>query len=64
MNTTANQHNIFEQYLPVNDANYVALTPVSFLQRAAAVYPDKIATVNGDIRHSWLTVWQIGRAHV
>ena len=58
MNTTANQHNIFEQYLPVNDANYVALTPVSFLQRAAAVYPDKIATVNGDIRHSWLTVWQ------
>lgn len=49
---------IFEQYLPPTEANYVALTPVSFLQRAAFVYPNKTATVNGDIRRSWSQVYQ------
>ena len=50
--------NIFEQYLEPNEANYMALTPISFLERAAFVYPDKTATVNGDIRHTWLEVFQ------
>lgn len=50
--------NIFEQYLEPNEANYTALTPISFLERAAFVYPNKIATINGDIRHSWLEVFQ------
>lgn len=50
--------NIFEQYLEPNEANYIALTPISFLERAAFVYPEKIATINGDIRHSWLEVHQ------
>lgn len=50
--------NIFEQYLEPNEANYMALTPISFLERAAFVYPDKTATVNGDIRHSWSEVAQ------
>lgn len=50
--------NIFEQYLEPNEANYMALTPISFLERAASVYPNKTATVNGDIRHTWLEVFQ------
>jgi fatty-acyl-CoA synthase len=50
--------NIFEQYLEPNEANYMALTPISFLERAAFVYPDKTATVNGDIRHTWQEVFQ------
>lgn len=50
--------NIFEQYLEPSEANYTALTPVSFLERAAFVYPNKTATVNGDIRHSWSEVFQ------
>lgn len=50
--------NIFEQYLEPNEANYMALTPISFLERAAFVYPDKTATVNGDIRHTWFEVFQ------
>ncbi len=50
--------NIFEQYLEPNEANYMALTPISFLERAAFVYPDKTATVNGDIRHTWSEVFQ------
>jgi fatty-acyl-CoA synthase len=53
-----NTINIFEQYLDPNEANYTALTPISFLERAAFVYPNKTATVNGDIRQTWLEVLQ------
>ncbi|NRA55859.1 MAG: acyl-CoA synthetase [Gammaproteobacteria bacterium] len=52
------KHNIFDQYLEPNPANYVALNPISFLERSAFVYPDKIATINGDIRRSWKQVYQ------
>ncbi|MDQ7783664.1 MAG: acyl--CoA ligase family protein [Desulfomonilaceae bacterium] len=34
-------------------ANYELLTPVSFLERTARVYPDKDAIVNGDRRHTY-----------
>ncbi len=44
---------IFEQGLAPNDANSVALTPVSFLHRAAAVYPDKVAVIHGDKRFTY-----------
>src|SRR5262249_57826832 len=30
--------------------NHAALTPLSFLARAAAVYPDKIAVIQGELR--------------
>jgi non-ribosomal peptide synthetase component E (peptide arylation enzyme) len=34
-------------------ANYVPLTPLSFLERAAVVYGDRTAVVCGDRRFSW-----------
>lgn len=34
-------------------ANYAPLTPVSFLARAAAVYPEKTAVIDGDRRFSY-----------
>ena len=34
-------------------ANYAALTPVSFIHRAAMTYPDRVAVVYGDIRRTW-----------
>jgi len=37
--------------LPRNTANHVPLTPISFLHRTAAVYPDRPAVVHGD--HRW-----------
>jgi len=52
------ENNIFEQYLPACDANYVALTPISFLERAAFVYPNKTATINGEIQHTWSEVYK------
>jgi fatty-acyl-CoA synthase len=39
--------NIFEMSLGRGAANHVALSPISFLKRAAAVYPDKPAVVHG-----------------
>jgi fatty-acyl-CoA synthase len=37
-------------YLARTAANFAALTPLSFLARAAAVYPDKVAVVHDDWR--------------
>ena len=40
-------------HLARNAANFSALTPLSFLARAAAVYPDKLAVVHGDARYTY-----------
>jgi fatty-acyl-CoA synthase len=40
-------------HLAKNAANYAALTPLGFLQRAAAVYPDKLAVVHGAVRFTY-----------
>jgi fatty-acyl-CoA synthase len=40
-------------YLVRRAANHVPLSPLSFLRRAAAAHPDRIATVYGDRRTSW-----------
>ncbi len=45
--------NPFELGLDPNPANQVPLTPVSFLRRAALVYPDKTAVVHGERRYSY-----------
>lgn len=34
-------------------ANYVPLTPISFLERAAFVYSDKVSIVFGNTRYTW-----------
>ncbi|QSI75069.1 MULTISPECIES: acyl-CoA synthetase [Niveibacterium] len=34
-------------------ANHVALTPLTFLERAASIYPDRVAVVHGKRRYSW-----------
>ncbi len=39
--------------LDKNEANYVQLSPLSFLRRAAQVYPDSCALVYGDLRQTW-----------
>ena len=37
-------------------ANYMALTPLSFLERSAYVYPDRLAVVHGKRRYTWKEV--------
>ncbi|MDJ0942183.1 MAG: acyl-CoA synthetase [Kiloniellales bacterium] len=44
---------IFDRDLDRNPANSAALTPLSFLRRAAAVYPDKLAVVHGAARFTY-----------
>src|ERR1700732_1298563 len=39
--------------LEKNAANYVPLTPIGFLVRSAAVYPNRLAVVHGQRRYSW-----------
>ncbi|GAB4843035.1 Acetate/butyrate--CoA ligase aae7, peroxisomal [Ancistrocladus abbreviatus] len=39
--------------LPKNPANYTALTPLWFLDRAALVHPGRVAVVHGSIRYTW-----------
>jgi fatty-acyl-CoA synthase len=36
-----------------NKANYAALSPLSFLPKAAAVHPDRVAIVHGAWRSTW-----------
>jgi len=45
--------NVYAQGLDRNAANYTALTPVSFLAKAAAVYPDRVAVIHGSLRRTW-----------
>ena len=45
--------NFFDMSLDKNPANYVSLSPLTFLKRAADVYPNKIACVHGDQRITW-----------
>jgi 3-(methylthio)propionyl---CoA ligase len=44
---------LFERDLGRGPANYVPLTPLSFLARAAAVYPHKTAVIHGDRTHTY-----------
>jgi len=45
--------NIYLNGLDKNRANFAALTPLSFLFRAADVFPHKPSVIHGDIRHTW-----------
>src|SRR3954447_10418059 len=41
------------QGLDKNQANYAPLTPLTFIERAAYVYPDRLAVVHGTDRWTW-----------
>ena len=45
--------NIYETGLERRAANRVALSPVSFLPKAAALYPQRPAIIQGERRQSW-----------
>jgi fatty-acyl-CoA synthase len=48
----------FETGLDRGAANHVALSPLSFLPRAAAVYPGRCAVIHGDLRYTWAEVYE------
>jgi fatty-acyl-CoA synthase len=46
-------HAPYETGLDRNAANHVPLSPLSFLARTAAVFPDRTAVVHGPVRRTW-----------
>jgi len=46
-------HNIYDADLDRCDANYVSLSPLSFLGRVARVYPDHPSVIHGGTRWTW-----------
>ncbi len=48
----------YETDLDRNPANYAPLSPLSFLPRAAAVYPDRTAVVHGIERRTWAEAYE------
>ena len=49
----ADQENIYEQNLEPQKANFRPLSPISFLQWSAQVYPNKTAVIHGELRTTW-----------
>jgi fatty-acyl-CoA synthase len=47
--------------LDKNPANYVPLTPLTFIERSAYIYPDRVATIHGKRRYTWLQAYARSR---
>ena len=48
--------------LEKNAANYVALTPLSFIERSAYIYPNRVAVIHGAQRYTWSQTYARSRA--
>ena len=48
---------IYDQHLPRTPANFAPISPLSFLERTAEVYPERLAVVHGSLRRSWAEVY-------
>ncbi len=52
-----NQNKPYLKDLDKNPANFTPLSPLTFIERAASVYPNRTAVVYGDIRRSWVETY-------
>ena len=50
--------NAYQQGLDKNKANFAALTPLSFIARAADVFPHKTSIIYGDLRYNWAQTYE------
>ena len=48
-----NHHNPYQLGLDKNAANFVALSPISYIERTAKVYPNQLAVIYGAQRQTW-----------
>ena len=44
---------IFDRDLPRTEANFAPFSPLSFIERTAEVYPERLAVVHGELRQTW-----------
>lgn len=54
MNQTKNNYEIC---LDRNKANFIPLSPLSFLERTKDVYPNRVSVIYGDIHYTWLETY-------
>ena len=50
--------NKYEQNLDKNKANFVPLTPLSFLERAKDIYPNYEALIYEDKKFTWKEIYK------
>ena len=50
--------NKYNQHLDKNDANFVPLTPLSFLERAKDIYPNYIGLVYEKKSYNWSEIYK------
>ncbi|PWR22645.1 acyl-CoA synthetase [Zavarzinia aquatilis] len=55
------RQNPYETDLDKNAANYVPLSPIGFLERAAAIYPRRTAIIHGDLTISYAEAYARAR---
>ncbi len=58
---TETKVSIFDQDLPQTPANHAPISPLSFIERTAEVYPTRLAIVHGDLRQDWATTYRRSR---
>ncbi len=56
-----NSSNIYKQGLEKNAANYVPLSPLTFIARSAYIYPDRVSVIHGQRRFTWLETFNRAR---
>ncbi len=49
---------MYDQHLDKVEANYFPLTPISFIKRSAAVYPEKTAVIHGNLSFTYAEFYQ------
>jgi fatty-acyl-CoA synthase len=54
-------HNPYDKDLDRNPANYQPLTPITFLERAARVFPERVAIVHGNARINYADFYSRAR---
>jgi fatty-acyl-CoA synthase len=55
---TETKVSIFDQDLPQTPANHAPISPLSFIERTAEVYPTRLAIVHGDLRQDWASTYR------
>ena len=48
---------LFDRDLPRNEANFAPMSPLSFIERTAEVYPERLAVIHGNLRRNWREVY-------
>ncbi|MGB0129300.1 MAG: acyl-CoA synthetase [Rhodocyclaceae bacterium] len=55
------QENPYTFGLEKNAANYVPLTPITFLERSAYIYPEGVSSIHGKRRYTWAETYARSR---